>query len=424
MNTQKLSNEVKAATLSTLALLVLISVTGCFSQQRNAQGRHAEAAGSDGARLVKSSWTPSSVSWNGGSTGNVEDPALHETAFTTTVPSGWKFIGTIMRPRGCYRPSVPADGLSYTVLAPDGYTAVGQLPGASWSSSSDGTNTMGPKCQAVQIHSAAGFLLNIAVPNMHPNATRVSFVPPTPQMQSNLQRMRSEAAQAPGYGMQSHRFIDTGRVRLEYMAGDQPMEEILFALLDCQETTMPAYPMLHRAARTDRRCSVHGIPFRRAPKGELDALLATNPPGPKIDQDWDQHIIQRMNAAFAQIEKASWDNFNKIQAHFKQVTDGMKARADAFGKQQQSSFEHAMANDRANQDAIDHAAHLQVLDSLNRQDFIDPTTGLKIETSNQFTHNWISSDKNSVALGDDPTADPNGVVDPVRESWTELIPAN
>jgi hypothetical protein len=27
-------------------------------------------------------------------------------------------------------------------------------------------------------------------------------------------------------------------------------------------------------------------------------------------------------------------------------------------------------------------------------------------------------------LGDSPTFDPNGVVDPVRESWTELIPAN
>jgi hypothetical protein len=67
---------------------------------------------------------------------------------------------------------------------------------------------------------------------------------------------------------------------------------------------------------------------------------------------------------------------------------------------------------------------LQVLDSLNRQDFVDPTTGRKIETSNQFTHNWISSDKDSVVLGDDATFDPNGVVDPGRESWIELIPAN
>jgi hypothetical protein len=99
-------------------------------------------------------------------------------------------------------------------------------------------------------------------------------------------------------------------------------------------------------------------------------------------------------------------------------------RGKQFQQNQQSSFEHAMAADRATQDSIDHASHLQVLDSLNRADFIDPSTGRKIETSNQYTHNWISSDKNSVVLGDSPTFDPNGVVDPVRESWTELIPAN
>jgi hypothetical protein len=92
--------------------------------------------------------------------------------------------------------------------------------------------------------------------------------------------------------------------------------------------------------------------------------------------------------------------------------------------QLKESTEHAMAADAGRQNAIDHSAHLQVLDSLNRQDFIDPTTGRKIETSNQFTHNWISSDKDSVVLGDNPTFDPNGVVEPGRESWIELIPAN
>jgi len=99
-------------------------------------------------------------------------------------------------------------------------------------------------------------------------------------------------------------------------------------------------------------------------------------------------------------------------------------RGRQFQASQQSSFEHAMAADRTTQQSIDHASHLQVLDSLNRQDFIDPTTGQKIEMSNQFTHNWISSDKSTVVLGDNPNFDPNGVVDPVRQSWTELIPVD
>jgi hypothetical protein len=83
-----------------------------------------------------------------------------------------------------------------------------------------------------------------------------------------------------------------------------------------------------------------------------------------------------------------------------------------------------MAQDRATQGAIDQAAQMQVRDSLNRADFIDPTTGRRIETSNQFTHNWISSDGQSVVLSNDSTYDPNGNIDPVRESWTELIPVN
>jgi hypothetical protein len=55
---------------------------------------------------------------------------------------------------------------------------------------------------------------------------------------------------------------------------------------------------------------------------------------------------------------------------------------------------------------------------------VDPNTGQKIETSNQFSHNWINSSGDGVVLNSDPTFDPNGVVDPVRESWTELIPIN
>ena len=411
----------RAVILSGSAAMLLMGVTGCFSQQHNNALAGGNGSGGGAVHAANASWTPANVSWSGGRTMDVKDPALGETAFTVAVPSGWRSIGLILRPGGCYHPNVPADGLSYTVMAPDGYTAIGQLPGAGWSWSSDAINPAGAKCAPMAIDSAAVFLLNIAVPNMHPDATNVQLVPPTPQMQQNLANAQRQANQN-GIG-QSHRLLDSARVRLEYKIGDQPMEEMLFALLDCMESSMPAYPALHRPASNRRMCSIHGTVFRRAPKGQLDALLATQPPPPKIDQGWDQQIAQRMQAAFAQYQKASDAQFASIQEHFKQVTDGMIKRGQQFQQSQQSSFEHAMAADRATQDATDHAAHLQVLDSLNRQDFIDPSTGKKIETSNQYTHNWISSDKNSVVLGDSPTFDPNGVVDPVRESWTELVPA-
>ena len=410
----------KAVFPSAAIAILLIGATGCNSQKHDQTAFSQTDSGS--ARSMHTSWTPSSISWTGGHTSKVEDPAFGETAFTVGVPAGWKFVGAILRPHTCYGPSIPADGLSYTVLAPDGYTAIGQMPGSSWAWQSDGSNPQGPKCAPIGIDSAAGFLLNIAVPNIHPDATNVAFVPNTPQMQAKLESARAQFAQ-PGPGG-THRLLDSGRVRVEYKIGDQPMEEMLFAIMDCMVSNMPAYPLLHRPAMTRRSCSIHGTVFRRAPKGHLDALLASNPPAPQISQDWDQHVSERMRAAFAQYQKASDDRFRSIQKHFADVTAGMLERGRQFQDEQQRSFNHAMAADRASQDAIDHASHLQVLDSLNRQDFIDPTTGRKIETSNQYTHNWISSDKNEVVLNDDPTFNPNGVVDPVRQSWTELIPAD
>ena len=185
---------------------------------------------------------------------------------------------------------------------------------------------------------------------------------------------------------------------------------------------MPAYPMLHRAAMERHTCRTAGIGITRAPQGELDAIVGRRLPPPDIDSQWNQTIMNRMNSQFAAWQRQNDEQFQAIQNHFKQVTNGMIQRGQQFQAQQKSSFDNAMAQDRATQGAIDHAAQMQVRDSLNRQDFIDPTTGQKIETSNQYTHNWISSDKNSVVLGADPTFDPNGVVDPVRESWTELIP--
>lgn len=413
----------RVALLAAASGTLLMSVTGCHSQSRTgmqADRAEAQTVVADGAQVMQASWAPTGVSWSSARTMEVKDPGVGETAFTVAVPSGWKAVGLILRPGGCYRPSVPADGLSYTVLGPDGYTAVGQLPGSSWSWASDGSNLTGSRCAPIGINTAAGFLLNIAVPNIHPDATNVRLVPPTAEMQTALENARQ---QSPRLGP-THRLLDFARVRMEYRIGDQPMEEIESAVLDCMETSVPAYPMMHRAGRNQRMCSIHGTGFRRAPKGELDELLASQPPGPKVDQAWDQQISQQMRTAFAQYKQASDAQFAAIQKHFADVTQGMLNRGRQFQQSQQNSFEHAMAADRATQDATDHAAHLQVLDSLNRQDFIDPSTGRKIETSNQYTHNWISSDKNSVVLGSDPTFDPNGVVDPIRESWTELIPAN
>jgi hypothetical protein len=299
-------------------------------------------------------------------------------------------------------------------------TATGQLPGVGWDWASDGTSPQGPKCQSINIITAAGFLLNIAVPNIHPNAKIIGIVPLPEKMQAGLEAQRRTLRSAGG----PRRILDSARVRIEYDLNGQLVEEQLGTVIDCQEFDSPAYPQMRRPASTRRNCSSHGTYIKRAPKGHLDALLANNLPLAQIDHEWDMHISQQMREHFEAYQQASDAQFQAIQKNFKAQNDAMLQRGRDAQATLKAGTDHSMALDRANQGAIDHAAHQQVLDSLNRQDFVDPTTGQRIETSNQFSHSWISSDKNSVVLNDDPTFDPNGVVDPNRQSWIQLIPSN
>jgi hypothetical protein len=366
---------------------------------------------------------PASANWSTTQKVSVADKAVGMTAFTVEIPSGWKYAGMILRPGGCHAPAVPALGLSFSTVGPDGITAYSSLPGVSWDWVSDGTSLEGPKCKPINITTAAGFLLNIVIPNMRPDARNITVLPLPPQMQAGLAAQRQNL-QAQSGGANGRRTIDAARVRLEYQLEGHPVEELLGAIITCEEHDMPAYPQLHRPAVTRRNCQSRGTNIRRAPKGGLDALISKNLPPPQIDPAWDFHIQQQMRSSFASWQKANDIQFQEIQDHYKQVTAGMIKRGQDAQAQLQDQTNHAMAQDRATQRAIDHAAQQQVRDSLNRADFIDPNTGRKIETSNQFTHNWINSSGDTVALGSDATFDPNGTLDPVRQSWTELIPIN
>jgi hypothetical protein len=406
----------KAAILNRIAILAAIVLTGCFSQSRSVA---SAATGGEGAAPAS---TADSQDWSHTVSKPVTDPALNMTAFDVTIPAGWKFTGMIERIGGCHGTEVPADGLAFTALAPDGVTAIEKLPGTSWGWASDGTSGLNPKCGPVKIHTAAEYLLNIAVPNLRPDAKNIAVVPFTPELKETLANANRQAqAQAP-QGMKVT--LDAARVRLQYSLRGRPVEEMLFVMIGCREMDMPAFPMLHRPAVQRHSCASHGTAIRRAPQGKLDPLVAKTLSPPEINREWDGEVSRRMQQQFAEWQRQNDETFRAIQNHFKEVTNGMIQRGQQFQAAQKSSFDNAMAQDRATQGAIDHAAQMQVRDSLNRQDFIDPNTGRKIETSNQFTHNWISADGQSVVLSADPTLDPNGLVDPVRQSWTELIPVN
>jgi hypothetical protein len=357
----------------------------------------------------------------------VVDPAYGMTAFTIEVPAGWKFVGMILRPGGCHPSPTPAAGLSYTAMSPDGAEAMVTLPGVSWTWTSNGTNIMGPKCPSnINIDTAAGLLLNIAVPNLHPDARKVEL---EPLKQADIDAIAAQnaklAAGMRGYGLKGRQYVDAAVVRIDYEVSGHPMEESDFTVIDCIETQVTGMPTgvpgRWSQPYTKRTCSSRGTIIRRAPKGQLDALRAAATP-PQVNPEWDQRVIHDMNTMFQQMQAASNQQFQANMANFKAQGEARLAAGRAFQQNLRESTEHAQANDRARQDAMYESSHKMALYALDQQEFRNPTTGQIIQASNQYNHQWMSSDGSTLIQTQDHTFDPNGVVYPISQSWTELNP--
>lgn len=403
----------RAAMMSSAIVLMAICISGCFSQQKHSST--AEQAGGGLAQMFSSSWS-------GSQKVNIIDPAYGMTAFTLNVPRGWKSVGTILRPGGCHGSSTPAAGLSYTELAPDGVSAFINLPGVSWIGSSNGYNFQGPKCPAnINIDTAAGFLLNIAVPHLAPRAKSVTIAPLDPKFLTALaSNSQQQTAKMRSYGIQGRSIMEAARVRVVDQHNGKPIEEMLFAIINCQQTqaTSPKGPYNRLI------CNTTGTFIIRAPMGHLDEMIAHKPEPPQINNQWNNRVINDMTTRFQQIEAASDHQFEVMTQHYAQLNQDMLARGQRENDQRAAGTASAMQNDTNNQNAIDNSAHQTALYSLDQQTFINPDTGQKIEASNQFNNQWISSDGGTLIQTQDNSFDPNGSVYPISQSWTELIPAN
>ena len=403
----------KAAISGTVTVAALIGVSGCFSQQKRTSSTTGASA------------HPTNTTWIITRSVAIRDPGYDMAAFTLAVPSGWKYAGMILRAGGCHPPPVPASGLSYIEQSPDGLTAFAQLPGVSWSWTSDGSVVL-PKCPAnININTAAGLLLNIGVPNLHPHATSVVVVPLSKENQDaiNANNVRL-AAQSRSFGRQ---FQDAARVVVQYEINGVAVEENMLTVIDCTEARGIPMPggigQASRPGRITRNCSSRGTYITRVPKGHLEEAMKSRI-FPQINSEWDNRVIHDMTSAYQQYQAASDAQFKANQQHFAEHNQQMLERGKQFQANLQDSTNRAIQNDRNTQATIDHAAHQTALYSLDKQTFINPSTGQRIEASNQYNHQWISSDGSTMIQTQDHSIDPNGSVYAVSQSWTELVPTN
>jgi hypothetical protein len=214
-------------------------------------------------------------------------------------------------------------------------------------------------------------------------------------------------------------------VRVQYVRDGKPTEEQILAVVDCFESQFPA--MYAQPAYSRRNCSARSTVIYRAPQGQLDELVAA-PRLEKLNKSvqvnpaWDSRVAQDAQAAFQKFQAANNQQFQANMQKSRQDNAQLLANGKAFQDNMRASTDHALANDRAQQAAIDASAHATALHSLDRQEFKNPATGQVIEASNQYSHQWMSSDGSTLIQSNDHSLDPNGVVYPVSQSWTELVP--
>jgi hypothetical protein len=344
-------------------------------------------------------------------------------AGSVAVPNGWKFAGTVMRVPGCH--GSPFLSVEFSVESPDGLTAVAALPGATWqySTSPQMQNIMAHNgCPGVNIQTAADFLANIVVTNIHPGATIIKIFPGGALVQQTVQNMQSTTTagnQKPS--------VTGAAVRIQYSRGGHIVDEELSAVVSC--SYLHSMAMFASPASTTTTCNTYGIGLARAPQGHLDEFLNGPAYGQilssaKTDNVWLHRMVNDQNARF----QVALSDFNRIaaanRAQLKAEGDARMARAQAFDKQLASSTQSAMNNAQAAQDARTAAAHRIVNFASDRADFVNPATGQTLNLDYNAIHSWGSSDGRTVVLNSDATYDPNGSVNPVQSSWVELIPKN
>jgi hypothetical protein len=210
---------------------------------------------------------------------SVTDPVYGMTAYTLAMPTGWHFGADVLRAQGCHGGGL---SLNYKMESQDGLTAVIQLPGVKWHWDDaywkDDHHMR--QCEAVDIASAADFVINVLLPEVRPTAKIVAVVAPSAEVQEMLAQQEHEAMQryiywAQLYGGQppQHAHIDAIDVRLQYAMNGQPVEEMVTAIIDCYGGTNPSMGQRYPPV-TNLFCSSRPERIVRAPQGQLDALLA------------------------------------------------------------------------------------------------------------------------------------------------------
>ncbi len=223
------------------------------------------------------------------------------------------------------------------------------------------------------------------------------------------EQMASIVAAANQHGVRIS--AEAGRIRLTGTMQNKPVDMWLVAM---------------QTQRQEDGATISDLPLAAvlfAPPGQLDAndkLLMTLVSSVQIDPEWTRNAQYYVAALYSKINGA-YATVNRIQQQM------MQDNANAASQQQairtntanyRSKVMSQVASNRAS--ALDHSSQQFALYMGDQAIYNDPSTGQRVQMSNQYDHVWASTtgNTNDYLMTDSASYDPNGHVG--SSSWTQL----
>lgn len=264
-----------------------------------------------------------------------------------------------------------------------------------------------------------------AVAKIVQNGYAVGSVEPVPgltdQMDAAAQQANQMLAQqASQHGMQaSHLRVETGRLRFTGSMQGVPVEGWVIAMHTVRSDPAPGGPV-----------DMSDIPLfaiMYAPPGKLEAqekMLSAMLDSIQTNPEWTLYLAQYVQG-IVQIKQRAMNHVAQIYSNM--AADNAKAAQDQArirqGTQNYANQVHAsVAANRAA--ALDHSSQQFALHMGDQAIYSDPSTGQRVQMSNQYGHAWASStgNTNEYILTDSPSFNPNGQVG--SGSWTQMKQEN
>ncbi|HEY4363273.1 MAG TPA: hypothetical protein VGN17_20055 [Bryobacteraceae bacterium] len=331
---------------------------------------------------------------------SIMDPALNMKAYDVSIPNGWKYQGTIMQGDSCSNLASPV----WRAYSPDGLSEFRRLPRFdwSWSNAPYAPKPQGDCLALTQDASASDFIRYLG------GLLQLKYVGPASDagfvhaFMQNIEKdnagIQAAAGQRPFRG-------SAAAARFEDQNGSFVIEEQIRAGMRCSHHDLPGFASKGKLFQETCGAEVRII---RAPKGKLDALIASLDAngGFREDSRWTQAVIsisqQRMAAnaqQTRQIMAARQVQFQQAQAvRARQNQEYQAATKAGYDSHNASEARNMAARHTPASDWVDYALDQQT---------VSGTGGNAVKVSSAYSQTWANG-QGQFYETNNPNANPNG----------------